>query len=497
MIHVLNIRYILQGCIEEADKLRLCNYRFTVDKPFVALLPFLTLAFATLFWRKPVVTVFVLFGSTVLIEGFKSRFPDASTDLIPFWRNFSSSGIAPVPFSPAELFIVVGVTVWFVRGLFSQNLKVHGGPVLRSYSWYLLIVIVAFLNGAVTGGDLRIALWEVRLPVYSAAVFFLAINLLQSRRHIEALGWIIILGSGLKGLQGTWRYFVTLGRNVWTSNNILEHEEALFFPAYSLFLLLMFILGGSQRQKRVALLLLPFVLIADFANKRRASTASLMVALVVLVFILLTVMVEHRRRILQGMLVALILVCVYAGVYWNSGSRLAQPIRAVKSQIWPSSRDESSDLYRELEDRNLRMQISQNPIVGRGYGIEMPLLPGMWDARKIAPFILYMPHNSVLWVWWRTGLIGFAVFWMAVGVAIIRNCFLARTTTDPYIQRWATFAVLVTVMWSVLGSLDQGLLLYREVVYVWIVLAVPEVLRRLNNELRPAQASIGASTWSS
>jgi O-antigen ligase len=324
-----------------------------------------------------------------------------------------------------------------------------------------------------------VALWEVRAPLLLGAVLLLALNLLRTRRHIDVLGWLIIIGSGLKGIQGTWRYVVTLNRTI-TYNNLLEHEEALFFPAFYLFLLLLFIFGGNRWQKRAGVCFLPFVLLADFANQRRASTAALVLALVALAVIVFVVLRERRRHIVGVMLLAAVMLAGYAGVYWNSGSRLAQPIRAIKSQFMPNSRDESSNLYRELENRGLMWQIKSSPVLGQGYGHEMPLVAGMWDGRDVSPFMLYMPHNSILWVWWRTGIAGFTCFWLTIGVAIARNCQLARATNDPYLRRWAIFAVLVTTMWMLLGFLDQGVLLSREVVYVAVVLTVPEVLWRLN-----------------
>jgi hypothetical protein len=494
LAYLLDLGPAARGCT--TSQLYACATNISAAHTLVALAPFAALGIGALLWRKPVLGVLVLFAGATLIEGNAAQFPDATTELIPFWRNLSSSGIAPLPFSPAELVIIMCLAVWLVRGLLTQALHIHSSTVLRSYSIYLLAVLSALVLGAATGGNIVVALWEVRVPVLAAFAMLLTLNLVRSRRHVEALGWLILVGSGLKGVQGTWRYVVTLNRTI-TYNNLLEHEEALFFPAFYLYLLLLFIFGGSRRQKRVGVLFLPFVLLADFANQRRASTAALVVALAALVCILLVALAEHRKRILGGMLVALVLLTGYTAVYWNSGSRLAQPIRAIKSQFMPNNRDESSDLYRELEDRGLMWQIRANPVLGRGYGVELPLLPGMWDARDVAPFILYMPHNSVLWLWWRTGIFGFALFWLAVGTAVVRNCQLVRDHTDPTIRRWALFAVTVTIIWSMLGFLDQGFLLYREVVYVWIVLAVPDVLRRLASARNASSQAIGGAGWSS
>ncbi len=63
-----------------------------------------------------------------------------------------------------------------------------------------------------------------------------------------------------------------------------------------------------------------------------------------------------------------------------------------------------------------------------------------------------------------------------MGLAIVRNCFLARAATDPYLRRWAVFAAMVMIMRLLIGWWDQGLFMYRLAIYVWIVMAVPEIL---------------------
>ncbi len=463
-----------------------------VGSPIMIIVAFLALGTVVLLWRAPQTSVIALFVGAVTIELFTTYHPDATTELVPFWRNLSSSGIAPLPFNPAELLVVATAGLWFLRNLFQRTLYLHTNVVFLGYSLYLLTVISAFIHGIFSGGNSTVAFWEIRVPFFAALAFAFTINLLHSYRQVHLLGWIIICGSGLKGIQGTWRYVVTYQRH-FTGNELLWHDEALFFPSYYMFLTLLFVFGGPKRQKRLGLWLLPFVMIADFANKRRASTAALVVCLVVLVIILFVVLKQYRTRVVSTSVAVALAISVYAAALWNSSSTYAQPVRAIKSQFIANERDESSDRYRELEEQQLMRQINQHFLLGQGYGFEMPLAQGMVDLRDISPFMLYMPHNSVLWIWWRTGIIGFVFFWMAIAVALIRSCWIARTTSDPVVCRWAVFAVCVTVMHLVLSWFDQGLLSYRQVVYVWIVLAVPEVLERLPRRHNTTLTTTGAN----
>lgn len=447
-----------------------------VEKPYLALAPFIGLGVTLLLWRFPLLSVFGLMVAATLFEFVGEGDARLFTIQLGFWSNLSKRGISGGIFSPAEILLVAGLVIWFLRGLFSQTLEFRWSPLLRTYGLYLGVVIVGYVYGILNGGDARIGLYEIRPLVYVVPMFFLAINLLRTKRHIETLGWIIILGTGIKGIQGSWAYLVTFGRN-FEGNSLLDHDEAVFFPAYYVFLILMFVFGGDPRQKRVALYLLPWVIVADFANKRRSSTGALLVGLVVLLFILFTILQRYRLHVLRGSIIALVLISIYSAAFWNSNSRFAQPLRAIRSQIAPDSRDASSDLYRVQENENLMYGIRQNPILGIGYGIRMQNVSGMVDLSNVTDLLFYMPHNSILWIWWRLGLSGFVLFWTAMGAAIIRNCFLARSATDPYVRRWAIFAVIVVIMSLLMGWWDLGVLRYRIVAYCWIVLAAAEVLQ--------------------
>lgn len=464
-----------------------------LQQPVLGLVLFLGLGFAVLLWQQPVVIVFLLLANATTVELFEEKFPDALTELVPFWRNLSTIGIAPIPVNPAELLMIAGVAIWLLRGLFGRSLQFKESASLKHYSLYLAVVLLALLHGIALGGNTTIALWEIRTPMYAGIVLFLTLNLIRTKHHLNVLSWLIVLGTGIKGIQGSWRYLVTYGRKYdgVLRNSLLEHDEAFFFPAFYTFVLLMFIFGGSRRQKQVALLMVPFVIIADLANKRRASTANLVICLLVLMVILFKVLVQYRKRIFQLAAIAALLIGGYTGAFWNSDSVIAQPARAIKSNFEPDPRDESSNHYRDLENAGLMNGVRQNLVFGQGYGIELPLPPGMADLRDIAPFMLYMPHNSILWVWWRTGTIGFVCFCAALGSTIIRNCLLARSTSDPTIQRWALFAVALVVMHLLMAWLDVGLFSYRQVVYLWVVLAVPDILCRLYEQPKIAPTMIG------
>ena len=104
-------------------------------------------------------------------------------------------------------------------------------------------------------------------------------------------------------------------------------------------------------------------------------------------------------------MVLLIGSALYIPAYWNHDGTLAQPARAVRSQFQPSSRDESSDQYRQEENLNLSGNIKAAGVKGTGFG--MPIhYSGITNIANIDPMIAYIPHNGILWIWLRLGVQG-------------------------------------------------------------------------------------------
>lgn len=439
-------------------------------------------------WQKPKIAVFVFFAISMTVETFASGFADETTEkirfFIPITDILSGSGII---FNSAEIFMAVVVGICLLRGISLRSMSLRGGlflvPLLLYYGW----VIWGIINGMLTGGTLKLSFWEIRGQAYFLIFYLLSVNLLTKAKDLDVLGWLIILGSGMKGVQGFIRYFFTINRDLTGLNSLLEHDEAFFFNLYFFHTFLLFITNGSKAQKRVALLLLPFVFIANVANQRRAATGGLVIAVLMLIPILYVVFKQQRAMILRIVAIGGVLVSFYGAVFWNSNSTIAQPIRAIRSQITPDERDASSDQYRINEDKDLFYTIQLSPLRGFGYGKELiefyPIIQGGFDVRVLDPFILLMPHNAILWVWMRLGSVGFLIFWFMISQFIIRACHMARTYTTPLIQRWALLAIVAVVLNLTQGYWDMGLYSYRIQIYLGILVGALANLPSIQQEL--------------
>ncbi|HST87444.1 MAG TPA: hypothetical protein VLJ14_03620, partial [Ktedonobacterales bacterium] len=156
----------------------------------------------------------------------------------------------------------------------------------------------------------------------------------------------------------------------------------------------------------------------------------------------------------------------------HSGGAFAQPARAVISTIHPDTsdaRDYSSNLYRQIENADLKFTIKQSPIIGYGFGkpfLQPVLLPNILD---LDPYYLFVPHNTIYWVWMRLGFVGFLALWYIFGSIIVRGCQIARRLRDPYLQLVAVYVVAVTFMEVILAYADYQLFFYRNVIYLGLL----------------------------
>ena len=117
--------------------------------------------------------------------------------------------------------------------------------------------------------------------------------------------------------------------------------------------------------------------------------------------------VPSRRRFLRRLvLVIAAILSVYLPAYWNKTGGLGQPARAIHSFVAPDVRDASSDLYRQQENANLAFNIREGGVLGRGFGVPIDYALPITDISDIDPFIAYIPHNGVLYVLMRMGVLG-------------------------------------------------------------------------------------------
>jgi hypothetical protein len=198
----------------------------------------------------------------------------------------------------------------------------------------------------------------------------------------------------------------------------------------------------------------------------------------VLAVVAVKVLPWRRLLVLRIGAVVSILLAVYIPAYWNKSGGLAQPARAIRSIIAPSTRDASSDLYRVQEDLNLKVNIRDGGLLGRGFGVPIEYPVEIADISDIDPLIAYIPHNGVLYVLMRMGVVGGIALWVLVGAAIIRACRLAGSRHRELAIVGAVVAGAL-IGYAMEGGVDQGFFFYRTAFVMGSLLGLAEAASRL------------------
>ncbi len=254
--------------------------------------------------------------------------------------------------------------------------------------------------------------------------YILAVNTITEPRHVRALLWITIACILLRGIEGVFRYAIMPTDVRSTAEVVLEHDDSLFL-VLGLTLLPVVALWRAWLSKRMLYILIamaPLTLFVIVINHRRAAYLCLILVIVTsLPLVWLSMRSKKQKRRLISILAAgAILGGAYLAVFWNTSNGIvSEPAQAIRSVINPGERDYESNLYRDIETQNLQFTISTSPIMGIGFGRPFIVIRPLVDLTATWPFQLYMPHNNMLWIWMRTGIVGFMSFWAIVGLAIL------------------------------------------------------------------------------
>ena len=144
---------------------------------------------------------------------------------------------------------------------------------------------------------------------------------------------------------------------------------------------------------------------------------------------------------------------------WNAEGSLGLPSTAVKSVLFPdqlSTRDRNSSIYRDLEAYNLWITVRASPLLGLGFGQPFIVAVPMPDISEFFEAWQYFPHNSIVWIWIKTGFFGFATMLYMFARTIQRGASRLATITSPDDLAMMVGALAYVVMFVVFAYVDIG-----------------------------------------
>jgi O-Antigen ligase len=391
----------------------------------------------------------------------------------------STLGLTGAIASPLELLLLLTFGLWLAGGITSRRLAWRGGRLGRPMLAFFLTLVFGLVRGAVAGGDLNIALWESRFLFYSVICFVLAANTIRTHGHLKTLITIGMLAMAAYALEGAYRRIVLLDTH--QVEVMMEfaysHEVVIFLGALPLLVLAQQVFGAPRWQRLLGPLFLAISLYTLLATERRAGYIAIIVAFLAFTLVLL---MAHRKAFFILAVPLLLFGTVYIQAFWNDTSLLGQPARAIRSLSEPDPRDAASNLYRDIEKIDVQATILENPVLGVGFGREFLFVAALPDL-SWWPFWHFEPHHNILWVWLKTGIIGFIAFWVLIGGAIARAAHHARTLRRPDSRVFAVLALVGIIATVVFCYVDLGLVSARVTVFLGTILGTLSVLDQLHD----------------
>ncbi|HWL42374.1 MAG TPA: O-antigen ligase family protein [Ilumatobacter sp.] len=353
----------------------------------------------------------------------------------PFGLNFSSRESIlflhdALTFTPIELYLGATTVAWLAGLAGSRQARIEGRPVVWAVAVFGTMLMAGLFYGVfLRGGNLTIAIWESRPMFYLPVMFVLVTNLFTRTAHYTYLAIVAACALLVHELIAIGHYWSLDGVERADLESLTEHAASVHYNWVFLLLLGLLLFHGTSRWARMllALLAIPtgYVMLL---SQRRAGIVALALGFMVFSLVLL-----YRRRAAFFALVPAVLIVTggYTAAFWNSTSGVGFGAQAIKTVVAPSEvneHDASSNVYRIIENYNLVYTLRTEPATGVGFGRPF-LQPIRLPDISFFVFYEYIPHNSVLWVWLKTGYLGFVS--LLVMIALTLRAGLRAALTVP------------------------------------------------------------------
>ncbi len=423
-----------------------------------------TASFSTISWLLYLIGIIVIIYEPrygiYLIVFFSLAGDFVMMPWYPFNKNFSSNETLlflhnAVIFSPLEFYLTLTFASWLGRAFMQRNLKFYKGDLFWPTLSFVTFVAFGLVYGIGTGGNLNTALWSARSIFYMPMLLILISNLFTKREHVSNLMWVAMIALCLEGFMGVYIYFVELGRDLSLVEDITEHSAAIHMNTLFVFTAAVWLYKGSWAKRFILPFMIPPVFLTYLATQRRAAFVALFIALA---FMAVFLYQESRKVFFVIMPIVGIVGILYLGAFWNSSGAIGLPAQAIKSIIAEddaSEADRSSNVYRDLENINSNYTIHQRPLTGIGFGQPFYMLVTLPD---ISTFVWweFITHNSIAWVWMKTGVGGFFTMMFLVGISITLGIRVLWRMPHDDMSAIAATAVLYIVMHFIYAYVDMS-----------------------------------------
>lgn len=392
---------------------------------FGLLLPIALFSLMPIIWALlwPRSCAFFLLGALIVVEPHAL---DATGILSQMIYRFPPAieAAMPITLAPVEVLGLITLASMLMRARPERRALWRGMPVLALAIPGVMLVGIAY--GFAKGAQAGLAYHEARGLIFAIVAFALAIELGDTPRR--SIVRFVIKSTTLAAIVLLGRYFFLTrdGQSDVPAEFAYAHESVLLLVTGIAVGIGAWMAGNGKGRNWFLLLHSLLLLAAILVTGRRSGTLVVLVVGIVLLALLI-----RRQPLRAGIagLVAMVLLSAYLGAFWNQQyGALAQPARAIRSQIDPSARDQSSDEYRIIERASIVQTIRSNPLLGVGFGKEFFLVAPLPDMTSYWPLQYHTPHQNVLWLWLKMGIIGISTVlgaWLLASARAVRAFWVA------------------------------------------------------------------------
>jgi len=424
------------------------------QQPYIGLAGAILLLVIASWFFRPRLTLyatvfFALIGDLVTVSWF------------PFNKNLSSVESIlyisdGVSLSPLELVLFTGIGVTFMRAFAAGRRPFELGTLGRPLLVFTFFVLFGLFRGLSKGGDFRISMFEVRPMLYIVMMYLLVNTICTEARHLRILMGAAAAAVFIQSLLSL-EYLQGLEiQSIDDLDTLTEHGSAIGQNVLFMFALTSLAFRRIDVRQRIVLVVMsvPTVMVY-LASQRRAAAIAFAAALIMLGIMLFW---RQRRTFYKVVPVFAVVAIGYLGAFWNNESAMGFPAQAVKGVVAPEQlgeQDQASDLYRIAENIDVNYTIRTSPIFGLGFGQKFYRPYPLPDISNFE-FNEYVPHQSFLWIWIRTGFFGFAAIVYVIGRAVMMGgdrMYRMRDGPDAVIVATALYFV---VMYTIYCYVDIG-----------------------------------------
>ncbi len=458
-------------------------YIFDGNVPLVAGIIYLSFVLILSILRLDL-SLYLFMFTVMLFDQYAIPGFDSFTFDVRFFHNIKEIPYVPYIhsgfFSPFEVHLLFISVALLMHATIRKSFSFKAIPVWGAFLFFFAFLTFSFVTGLRGGGEITVALWEVRALFYLCVMYVLVPQILDSKEQIGTLFWVIIIGITIKALQGVVK-FVGLGFTTGGYAVLTNHEDPVFMITIFVLLLGFLVFHADEKQRIWLLSALPVLLLGFYVAQRRATYASIMVAVSAFILLLPTL---KRNQFLKYFLPVLFMLLLYGAAFWNSDSSIGRPVQMIKSGfVVPDKEtnftDYSSNLYRDYENYNLAQTVVNHPIFGTGFGVKYDQPIQLVSIR----FTLseYIPHNQIYWIVVKMGVVGFFAFWFFFNSFAARGTQLFMRLNDPYLKAVTMVIVIAVINQLVVSFFDLQLTYYRSMLYLGCLMGLLSVIDNIHS----------------